>query len=273
MRAPAAFRRAASASSSATGSAMCRPSIISQAPTGASDQPSSGPSRPRRLSSRVLSCGSASRRGSGAARAALRAGRSSGRKWPQSSARPRTSLRHLAPVGEAVEHRADRGMLRPEREHRHRQFLLQAFPVVHQVDGGRRAVVLAGAVDAARIEAAQVFALHRLRKVAAGRPGRGRCARAGSPGACCRSCARASARPGSGRTSGRRRAPAPCRCSRTRAASARCRARRASARGCRGRARGGARRARRGRGRRGGSGGGRARVMTSAMSCAIARLE
>ena len=66
--------------------------------------------------------------------------------------------RHLAPVGERLEHHLDDALLAPQDHHRHAQFLLQVFFVVHQVDARGRPVVLAGAVDGLRIaERAHVF--------------------------------------------------------------------------------------------------------------------
>src|ERR1051325_3553636 len=59
--------------------------------------------------------------------------------------------RDLAPVFQAVEERLDHALLSPEREQRHADLPRQVLLVVHQVDGGGGAVVLAGRVDGARV--------------------------------------------------------------------------------------------------------------------------
>ena len=88
--------------------------------------------------------------------------------------------------------------------------------VVLEVDGRRRAVVLAGGVDGARVaKAADVLGLRRLGEMPAARPGRARCARGCSRARGPRSASPGAAASGSGRTSGNRRWRRPCRCSRT----------------------------------------------------------
>src|SRR5688500_4638202 len=59
--------------------------------------------------------------------------------------------RDLAPVGQAVKKGLDHRVLTPQGEHRHLQFSSRILAVVHEIDGRRSAVILAGGVDGARI--------------------------------------------------------------------------------------------------------------------------
>ncbi len=162
-------------------------------------------------------------------------GTSSGSSGPQGSAAPLHIVGHARAIRRAAVKQRSTTPCAPQSAssgQRERAPAVAIGAVVLEVDRGGRAVVLAARVHHARREAAHVLGpAPRARRA----PAR-RCPLAHLRGQARtpdrrRSCARAPARAGSGRTSASRRARTPRRSARTSRASARCRAPRAVARG------------------------------------------